>query len=153
MTKRLAALAIVAMMGTGCAYLQIDTNEKLWRVTLVPKIVGRVLWAAPTLGTSELVYACARRRGGGYRNFDICGYGNGGGYKGGGDSVSYSQTPAPRRNPYQDLVDDGNRQMETAQQQPSYLEIEKHNPATAGRFTLIPPATTTTRRPPIAPGR
>jgi len=120
MTKRLAALVIVAIMGTGCAYLQIDTNEKLWGVTLVPKILGRVAWAVPSLGTSELVYACARRRGGGPRNFDICGYGDGAGYSGGGYSASYSQAPppAPRRNPDQDLVDDGIRQTEAAQQQP-----------------------------------
>ncbi len=131
MTKLLAALAIVAMMGTGCAYLQINTNEKLWGVTLVPKIVGRLLWAVPSLGTSELVYACARRRGGGYRNFDICGYGDGGGYSGGGDSGSYSQAPTPRRNPYQDLANDGIRQREAAQQQPSYLvdgEAQPHHP-------------------------
>ena len=100
MTKLLAALAIVAMVGTGCAYLQIDTNERLWGVTLAPKIVGRILWAVPSLGTSELLYACARRRGGGYRNFDICGYGDG------GYSASYSQAPAPRRSPDQALVDD-----------------------------------------------
>jgi hypothetical protein len=100
MTKLLAALAIVAMMGTGCAYLQIDTNEKLWGVTLAPKIVGRILWAVPSLGTSELLYACARRRGGGYRNFDICGYGDG------GYSASYSQAPVPQRNLDQALVDD-----------------------------------------------
>lgn len=126
MTKLLAALAIVVLMGTGCAYLQIDTNEKLWGVTLVPKIVGRVLWAVPSLGTSELVYACARRRGGGYRNFDICGYGDGGAYSGSGYSASYSQAPPPPRNPYQDLVNDGIRQTETAQQQPSYLEMDCH---------------------------
>jgi hypothetical protein len=132
MTKLLAALAIVAMMGTGCAYLQINTNEKLWGATLVPKIVGRLLWAVPSLGTSELVYACARRRGGGYRNFDICGYGDGGGYSGGGYSGSYSQAPAPRRNLYQDPVDDGIRQMETAQQQPKLPgdgETQPHYPA------------------------
>ncbi len=134
MTKLLAALAIVAMMGTGCAYLQIDTNEKLWRVTLVPKIVGRVMWAVPSLGTSELVYACARRRGGGYRNFDLCGYGDGGSDRGGGYSTSYSQAPPPppRRNPYQDLADDGIRQAEAAQQQPELPgdgETQPHYPA------------------------
>lgn len=120
MTRLLAALAIVAMTGTGCAYLQIDTNEKLWGVTLVPKVVGRVMWAVPSLGTSELLYACARRRGGGPRNFDICGYGDGGAYRGGGESASYSQAPAPapRRNPYQDLADDGIRRAEAAQHQP-----------------------------------
>jgi len=134
MTKRLAALAIVAMMGTGCAYLQIDSNEKLWGVTLVPKILGRVAWAVPSLGTSELVYACARRRGGGPRNFDICGYGDGGAYRGSGYSTSYSQAPPPPppRNPYQDLADDGIRQAEAAQQQPKLPgdgEAQPHYPA------------------------
>ena len=120
MTRLLAALAIVAMTGTGCAYLQIDTNEKLWGATLVPKVVGRVMWAVPTLGTSELLYACARRRGGGPRNFDICGYGDGGAYRGSGDSASYSQASPPPARPtsYQDLADDGIRQTEAAQEQP-----------------------------------
>ena len=99
MAKLFAALALVVMMGTGCAFLQIDTNEKLWGVTLAPKIVGLLLWAVPSLGTSELVYACARRRGGGYRNFDICGYGDGGGSSGGGYSGSYSQAPPPAPQP------------------------------------------------------
>jgi hypothetical protein len=134
MTRRLAALAVVAMMGTGCAYLQIDTNEKLWGVTLAPKIVGRILWAAPSLGTSELVYACARRRGGGPRNFDICSYGDGRAYRDSGYSASYSQAPpaAPRRNLDQDLANDGNRQTEAAQQQPKLPgngETQPHYPA------------------------
>ena len=134
MTRLLAALAIVAITGTGCAYLQIDSNEKLWRVTLVPKVVGRVMWAVPTLGTSELLYACARRRGGGPRNFDICGYGDGGAYRGGGGPASYSQAPAPapRRNPYRDLADDGIRRAEAAQQQPERPgigETQAHYPA------------------------
>ena len=134
MTRLLAALAIVAMTGTGCAYLQIDTNERLWGVTLVPKVVGRIMWAVPTLGTSELVFACARRRGGGYRNFDLCGYGGGGYYPDYSYSLDYSQefSPAPRRDPYQDLADDGIRRAEAAQQQPELPgngETQAHYPA------------------------
>lgn len=134
MTRRLAALAVVAMMGTGCAYLQIDTQERLWGVTLAPKIVGRILWAVPSLGTSELLYACARRRGGGPRNFDICGYGDGGAYRSGGDSVSYSQAPPPepRRNPDGDPTEEGIRQTESAQQQaklPGNGETQAQYPA------------------------
>jgi hypothetical protein len=79
-----------------------------------------VLWAVPTLGASELVYACARRRGGGPRNFDICGYGDGG-YSG-----SYSQSPL-RRKPYPDPVDDGTRPAEAEPKQPSYVELEERD--------------------------
>jgi hypothetical protein len=133
MTRILAALVIVVTM-TGCAYLQIDTKERLWGVTLAPKIVGRILWAVPSLGVSELVYACARERGGGPRNFDICSYGDGGAYRDRGYAARHSQVPpaAPEHHPDQDLADDGIQQTQTAQQQPELNgdgETQPHYPA------------------------